>query len=530
MQHTAPFMAILAAGALALGGCGGRTHKDYASVAPQYHAAASPALMADGAPEHDQERYDHIRENDFVAVAAQPRSTFSIDVDTASYSNVRRILREGRLPPADAVRIEELVNYFDYQYPGPEGDEPYRITTEVAAAPWNPSHKLVHIGLQARRIEAGDLPPRNLVFLLDVSGSMSSPDKLPLVQKAMKLLVEQLREQDTVAIAVYAGAAGTVLPPTSGAEAGRILEAVEALRPGGSTAGARGIHLAYALAQQSLRPGAINRVILATDGDFNVGASSDGELVRLIEEKRKSGVYLSVLGFGTGNLNDSMMEKLSGAGNGNYAYIDSLAEARKVLVREAGATLVTVAKDVKIQVEFNPARVASYRLIGYENRLLDDQDFADDSKDAGEMGAGHSVTALYEVVPAGSAGEGEAGALRYQGDRPATTAAASGELMWLKVRHKAPEADDSVEASVPVADADGPAAQASTSFRFAAAVAGFGMLLRGSQHAGSLTIAQVEAMAAEALGDDSHGYRAELLELVRLAARHLGDTKNVAVD
>ncbi|HYH86873.1 MAG TPA: VWA domain-containing protein, partial [Pyrinomonadaceae bacterium] len=347
------------------------------------------------------EAYAKIDENPFLEAARAPLSTFSIDVDTASYSNTRRFLTEGRLPPKDAVRIEELVNYFSYDYPQPAGSAPFSVTTEVAECPWNAKHKLVHIGLQGKRVSNEDMPPANLVFLLDVSGSMNAPDKLPLVKSALRMLTGQLGARDRVAIVVYAGSSGLVLDSTPGDRKGEIVGALERLQAGGSTNGGDGIQLAYRVAQDNFIQGGTNRVILATDGDFNVGVTGDDALVRLIEEKRRGGVFLSVFGFGTGNLNDSMMEKLADKGNGNYAYIDGDAEARKALGEQVGGTLVTIAKDVKIQVEFNPRLVAGYRLIGYENRLLADRDFNDDTKDAGEIGAGHTVTALYEIVPAG---------------------------------------------------------------------------------------------------------------------------------
>ena len=352
--------------------------------------------------EADAEAYAHIVENAFARVTDHPQSTFSIDVDTASYSNARRFLEGGSLPPKDAIRVEEWVNYFSYDYPEPRGDAPFSIHSEVSVCPWNPDHRLVRLGIKGKTIAADKVPARNLVFLIDVSGSMQPENKLPLLKRGLAMLVRTLREQDHVAMVVYAGATGLVLPPTSGADQGRILAALEQLESGGSTNGGDGIRLAYAVAQRHFRKDAINRVILATDGDFNVGTTSHGDLTRLIEEKRQSGVFLTVLGFGEGNLKDSTMETLADKGNGNYAYIDSIAEARKVLVHEAGATLVTIAKDVKLQVEFNPARVSSYKLIGYENRLLAKEDFNDDRKDAGEIGAGHTVTALYEIVPAGA--------------------------------------------------------------------------------------------------------------------------------
>ncbi|HEU0054365.1 MAG TPA: VWA domain-containing protein [Longimicrobium sp.] len=470
------------------------------------------------------EEYRHIDENDFLDVAANPLSTFAIDVDAASYANVRRFLRERRLPPADAVRIEELVNYFDYDYADPDGEHPFSIVTEVSAAPWNPAHRLVHVGLQGKRMERRELPPSNLVFLIDVSGSMQSYDKLPLVKESLRLLVNQLRPQDRVAIVVYAGRAGLVLPSTPGNERRRIMEAIDELEAGGSTAGGAGIRLAYEVAREYFADGGNNRVILATDGDFNVGPSSEGELVRMIEERRDQGIFLTVLGFGTGNLKDGRMEQLADHGNGNYAYVDGESEARKVLVREMGGTLVTIAKDVKVQVEFNPAHVRAYRLIGYENRLLAAEDFNDDRKDAGELGAGHSVTALYEIVPVGAPSPaGNVDALRYQEVRPRPGASASDELLTVKLRYKAPEGERSWVIEQPVRDRGTELAGASDDFRFAAAVAEWGMLLRDSPHRGEATFEGVAELAQGALGHDEHGYRAEFVRMVgeseRLARR-----------
>ncbi|HUG54798.1 MAG TPA: VWA domain-containing protein [Vicinamibacteria bacterium] len=461
------------------------------------------------------EAYQRVVDNAFFAVARHPLSTFSIDVDTASYANVRRFLREGRLPPPDAVRIEELVNYFRFDYPDPEGDLPFSVATSVSACPWKPEHKLVHIGLQARRVEDDQAPPRNLVFLLDVSGSMADRRKLPLLKSAMALLVDQLTEKDRVSIVVYAGASGLVLPPTPGDRKGEIRAALSQLQAGGSTAGGAGIQLAYAVARESFIEDGVNRVILATDGDFNVGVTSHGELSRLIEEKRKMGVSLSVLGFGMGNLKDSTMEMLADKGDGNYSYIDSLEEARKVLVTEAGSTLVMVAKDVKLQVEFNPAAVSAYRLIGYENRVLADTDFNDDSKDAGDIGAGHSVTALYEVVPVGvKVDTGDVDPLKYQQGRRASASASAGELATVKLRYKAPGGDTSRLLAVTVQDG---APEDAGAARFAAAVAAFGMLLRDSEHKGSATFTQVLELARDGQGQDPGGYRAEFLSLVERA-------------
>ncbi len=466
------------------------------------------------APAFNTEAYDHIRDNAFLTVAANPLSTFSVDVDTASYANVRRFLSDGQRPPKDAVRIEELVNYFRYDYPDPEGEAPFSITTEVAACPWKKDHFLALVGLQGRQVPDRDVPPRNLVFLIDVSGSMNDPRKLPLLKEGMGLLVDQLRPEDKVAIAVYAGTSGLVLPATPGDRKAEIRAALGRLQAGGSTAGGEGIQLAYKVAAESFLQGGVNRVILATDGDFNVGITSEGDLVRLIEEKRKTGVFLSVLGFGEGNLKDSTMEKLADSGNGNYSYIDSLAEARKVLVSEAGATLFTIAKDVKIQVEFNPRQVSAYRLLGYENRVLRAEDFSDDRKDAGEIGAGHSVTALYEIVPAGvAASVPGVDPLKYQDAGRASAAAGSGELLTVKLRYKEPDGERSRLQSVAVKRGE-PSQKASASLRFASAVAAFGMLLRDSEHKGSASWETVRRLVAEAGGEDAEGYRAEFLGLV----------------
>ncbi len=482
----------------------------------------TPGLGEEGRP--DTEAYDSIRENEFRSVAQHPLSTFSIDVDTASYANVRRFLSEDRLPPADAVRIEELLNYFRYDYRPPTGGDPFSIDVEVASAPWKPEHRLVRIGLQGMEIPVADRRPSNLVFLLDVSGSMDSPMKLPLVKKGMRLLIDQLDGRDNVAIVVYAGAAGMVLPSTTCANRPAILGALELLSAGGSTNGGQGIQLAYRTARAGFIEGGINRVILCTDGDFNVGTSSEGELVRMIEEEARSGVFLSVLGFGSGNLKDSTMEKLADRGNGNYAYVDSLREARKVLVEEMGGTLITIAKDVKVQVEFNPAEVSSYRLIGYENRLLAAEDFNDDEVDAGEIGAGHSVTALYEVVPTGVASEvRDVDPLKYQDPSRAGAASGSGELLTVKLRYKEPDGDTSRLIEMPLVDAGIGFDAASDDFRFAAGVAGFGMLLRGSKHAGGATMREVHRWAREAIGPDSGGYRIEFLELVSRSSRLMPD-------
>ena len=465
----------------------------------------------------DTEEYGVIDEAGFVGVGSAPLSTFSIDVDTAAYSNVRRFLNDGVLPPSDAVRIEELINYFDYDYPPPDVGAPFGIVTELAAAPWAPARQVAHVGLRSTPVATADLPPNNLVFLLDVSGSMSDADKLPLLKDALALLVEQLRSRDQVAIVVYAGAAGMVLPPTSGADKATILDTLSRLEAGGSTAGGAGIRLAYRLAREHFIEAGNNRVVLATDGDFNVGVTSHGELVGLIERERESGVYLTVLGFGTGNLQDATMERLADHGNGNYAYVDSLREARRVLVAQMGATLLTVANDVKLQVEFNPAHVKGYRLIGYENRRLRDEEFNDDTRDAGDLGAGHSVTALYEIIPAGS-DEPVPGVdpLRYQELAPRPGVGAD-EVLTVKVRYKRPgESESRLLARTlgkPAPGGDGP----SEAFRFASAVAEFGLVLRDSPHKSDASYDRAYDRAREALGDDEDGRRSELLSLIRTA-------------
>jgi Ca-activated chloride channel family protein len=464
----------------------------------------------------DTEAYDHIEENRFRRVDADPLSTFSIDVDTASYANVRRFLADGGLPPAGAVRTEEMINYFRFAYPGPSADDPFSITTELTECPWNPKHRLALIGVQGRELGDRDSAPRNLVFLLDVSGSMMPSDKLPLVRTAMKMLTDVMTERDRVAIVVYAGASGLVLPSTSGDQKERIHQALEQLEAGGSTNGASGIRLAYEVARRHFIRGGVNRVVLATDGDFNVGVTSEDELVRLIERERESGIFLSVLGVGTGNLKDSAMEKLADKGNGNYSYLDSVHEARKVLVREAGGTLETLAKDVKIQVEFNPREVAAYRLIGYENRLLNHQDFNDDRKDAGEIGAGHSVTALYEIVPVGvNIDAATVDPLRYQREATETRAAGSGELLTVKVRYKEPDGETSRLLSRVLANRPAPM---TANLGFASAVAEFAMLLRESPFRGSASFASLTARARTFQGEDPEGYRAQFIQLAERAA------------
>jgi Ca-activated chloride channel homolog len=462
------------------------------------------------------ESYDHIEENRFRRVEADPLSTFSIDADTASYANVRRFITDGRLPPAGAIRIEELVNYFRFDYPQPSANEPFSITTELTPCPWNPRHRLALIGLQGRELKNREPSPRNLVFLIDVSGSMMPPDKLPLVRTAMRMLTDVLTERDRVAIVVYAGASGLVLRSTTGEHKDRIHQALAQLEAGGSTNGASGIRLAYQVARDNFIAGGVNRVILATDGDFNVGVTNQSELVSLIERERESGVFLSVLGVGTGNLKDSTMEKLADKGNGNYSYLDTVHEARKVLVREAGATLDTIAKDVKIQVEFNPRAVFAYRLIGYENRLLKNEDFNDDKKDAGEIGAGHSVTALYEVVPIGvTVATSDVDPLKYQRETRPTRAAASGELLTVKVRYKAPDGDTSQLLTRVVMNKP---ASMSANVGFASAVAEFGMVLRGSPDSGDASVQAAVARARRFRGSDNEGYRSEFIVLAERAS------------
>lgn len=468
-------------------------------------------------PNFNTEEYSKINENPFLEVTKNPLSTFSIDVDTASYSNTRRFINQRRLPPIDAIRIEELINYFPYDYPEPTSKHPFSIYTETSDAPWNPDHRLVHVGLQGKNIPKEDLPPSNLVFLLDVSGSMAHPDKLPLLVSAFKLLVPQLTKQDRISMVVYAGAAGQVLPSTPGNQKGKILDSLEKLKAGGSTAGGAGIQLAYQIAKQNFIPSGNNRIVLATDGDFNVGVSSESELIRLIEDQRKSGIYLTILGFGRGNYKDSKMEQLSNAGNGNYAYIDNLLEAQKVLVSEMGGTFFTIAKDVKIQVEFNPTKVQAYRLIGYENRLLRKEDFDDDTKDAGEIGAGHSVTALYEIIPPtkeSSASQGDS--LKYQETTIKTEAYESDEIMTIKFRYKPPKESESQLITHPVMDTHQNLEETSKHFRFSAAVAQYGLLMRDSQFKGNSTFESILNLAKNAKGDDDAGYRAEFIRLVEM--------------
>jgi len=471
--------------------------------------------------------YDKVEENPFLPAASNPLSTFSIDVDTASYSNVRRFINSGSLPPKDAVRVEEMINYFTYDYREPESGKPFSIDVDATACPWDTSHRLLRIGLKGREVANEKRPPSNLVFLLDVSGSMTPSERLPLVKQAMRLLVDKLTEKDRVAIVIYAGGSGLALKSTSGNEKEKILRALEELQAGGSTNGAEGIELAYKVAADNFINGGVNRVILATDGDFNIGVTNQGDLIRLIEAKAKTGVFLSVLGVGSDNLKDSTMQKLADKGNGNYAYLDSVDEARKVLVQQINGTLMTIAKDVKIQVEFNPARVSSYRLIGYEKRLLRKEDFNNDKVDAGEIGAGHTVTALYEIVPAGAGATDPAASvppvdpLKYQSPNSSKTATtdskASSETVTVKLRHKKPDGDVSELTERSFTDNGSKFENAAPDLKFAAAVAEFGMLLRDSQYKGKGTFGAVIEWAQEGKGRDTAGYRAGFIEMARKA-------------
>lgn len=472
-------------------------------------------------PDNNTESYRKYTENDFKAVTLNPLSTLSVDVDRASYSNVRRYINQGQRPPADAVRVEEMINYFNYEYPQPQGHDPIAIVTEVTDCPWQPKHKLVHIGLQARKIDTKNLPPSNLVFLLDVSGSMSAPNKLPLVVSAMKLLTNNLRPQDKLSIVVYAGNAGMVLPPTSGRNKTAIYEALDKLQAGGSTAGGAGIKLAYKIAQEQFIRNGNNRVILATDGDFNVGVRNENELEDLIVAQRDKGIFLTCLGFGSGNYKDDKMELLADKGNGNYAYIDNILEAQKTLVSEFGGTVFTVAKDVKAQIEFNPNVVQGYRLVGYENRLLNEEDFTNDKKDAGDMGSGHSVTIIYEVIPVGVSStlmpNGNATKLKYQPKTTTTTKRTyneNSELATIKFRYKKPDGNKSTEMVQIIPNQMAKLNNASSNARFATAVAMYGMILKDSDYKGNMTYDQVLALAKNAKGDDEEGYRGEFMRLV----------------
>ncbi|MDA3865681.1 MAG: von Willebrand factor type A domain-containing protein [Salinivirgaceae bacterium] len=484
-------------------------HHTMSDVARPYAAIAPGEAF-------NREGYSTIHENGFKSALAAPLSTFSIDVDAASYSNMRRFLNNGTKPPIDAVRIEEMINYFDYDYPNPRKEHPFAVYNEVSVAPWNSENLLLHIGIQGEKLDFDKLPPSNIVFLLDVSGSMNNSNKLPLLKKSLQLLVNQLDEDDRIAIVVYAGNSGLVLPSTSGNQKEKILAALNQLQAGGSTAGGAGLELAYKVASENFIRQGNNRIILATDGDFNVGISSNAEMERLIEKKREKGIFISVLGFGMGNYQDSKMEIIADKGNGNYAYIDNILEAKKVLVNEFGGTLFTIAKDVKIQIEFNPAVVESYRLIGYENRLLNNEDFADDKKDAGELGSGHTVTALYEIIPAKKDSQ-TSGVLKYQNTEIKLTAFSAKEMATVKFRYKKPDGDKSILMEQIIFNSSTDLNRTSNNYRFSAAVAGFGMLLRDSEFKGNLTWQSVIEMAQNAKGADENGYRSEMIQLIKLA-------------
>ena len=508
-----------------------RTHNEAAKPGEgrDKRTEGKPGYDGSPQPQSDEQpggRFDRIEEAKFTKVeGAAAVSTFGVDVDTAGYAIVRKFLSSGQMPPPAAVRLEEIVNYFPYQDKAPEGDDPYAVRVEVSECPWQPKHHLARIAVKAKPIATDKRPPSNLVFLIDVSGSMNAPNRLPLVKQSLKLLVNQLGENDRVAMVVYAGNSGLVLDSTSAVDKNRIIEALDRLEAGGSTNGAGGLQQAYDVAVANFRKNGTNRVILCTDGDFNVGVSSTEGLVAMIEDKRKTNVFLSIFGFGMGNLRDEMLVKLAGKGNGNYAYIDTLKEANKALVEQAGGTLVTVAKDVKIQVEFNPAVVGSYRLLGYEKRALTTKDFADDTKDAGEMGAGHVVTALYELIPAGTIGAEPIDGLRYQpGPLPAAVAPAkkADEAFVVKMRHKKPEASESTYRELPVANKVIPLTAASEDFRFSAAAASFALMLQNSAYKGDATFGKIIDQAAAAMKHDPSGYRAEFLEVVRLAQRTSG--------
>ncbi|MCB9346049.1 MAG: von Willebrand factor type A domain-containing protein [Lewinellaceae bacterium] len=490
--------------------------KEMPASAPAMYGVVPQTYSGDVQENWNTEDYSVITENRFYEVTKEPLSTFSIDVDAASYSNMRRFLKNGQAPPKDAIRIEEMVNYFNYEYPEPDGEHPFEVITEISDCPWQPEHRLVHIGLQGKHIPMDELPASNLVFLIDVSGSMSSDNKLPLLQSSFKLLTDQLREQDKVAIVVYAGAAGLVLEPTSGGNKQKIKDAIGKLQAGGSTAGGAGIQLAYKVARENFVKGGNNRVILATDGDFNIGASSDAEMVRLIEQERESGVFLTVLGFGMGNYKDNKMQQLANKGNGNHAYIDDISEAKKVLVSEFGGTVFTIAKDVKLQIEFNPTKVKGYRLIGYENRMLNNEDFRDDKKDAGELGSGHTVTALYEIIPVGVESPHLASVddLKYQESKVTKDAAKSKELCTIKLRYKQPDGDTSQLIEHPLLDKGTELDKSSDNFRWAAAVAEFGLLLRDSEFKSNATYTHAVKLARSAKGKDPNGYRRELIDMI----------------
>jgi len=485
------------------------TVSGYARRALNGRVAMSPVFYA-----QNTEQYESPDENGWKSAKTEPLSTFSVDVDTASYSNIRRFLINHELPPADAVRIEEMINYFTYNYPQPSNGDPVKISTELTSCPWKSEHRILKIGIKGKEIDLKKAPPSNLVFLIDVSGSMQSYNKLPLLKQSFKMLVNNLRDEDLVSIAVYAGAAGTILEPTKGSEKEKIISAIENLYAGGSTAGAQGIQLAYKLAEKNFIKGGNNRVVLATDGDFNVGISDDKELVKLIEEEKEKGVFLTVLGYGMGNYKDAKMEKLADKGNGNFAYIDNLLEAKKVLVNEMSGTLFTIAKDVKIQIEFNPAAVSGYRLIGYENRMLKKEDFNNDKKDAGEIGAGHTVTALYEIIPANADVPPIVDELKYQKVEPAENLSPD-ETATVKVRFKKPDGDKSMLIKKTVkTDSFIDFEKTSADTRFAVSVAAAGMILKKSKEVEKLSWDFVVSSAKNSKGNDEHGYRAEFINLI----------------
>jgi Ca-activated chloride channel homolog len=494
-----------------------RAYESYDKAATMAGGAISARSFQGYNNNFNTEGYASVNENGYKNVKINPLSTFSIDVDNASYSNIRRFINMGEVPPSDAVRIEEMINYFKYEYPEPSGEHPFSVSTELAVCPWNKKHLLLHVGLRGKSMDKSSLPPSNLVFLIDVSGSMNVANKLPLLKSAFGLLVNELRPQDHVAIVVYAGAAGLVLESTPGNRKETIMGAIDNLQAGGSTAGGAGLKLAYDEAEENFVRGGNNRIILATDGDFNVGQSSNGAMERLIEEKRDKGVYITVLGFGMGNVKDDKMEIIADKGNGNYAYIDNLQEARRVLVREFGGTLFTIARDVKFQIEFNPAKIETYRLIGYENRVLAAEDFNDDRKDAGEMGAGHNVTALYELIPAGSDENVPAvDPLKYQDpdNGEYNKSDFSDEFLTIKIRYKKPDGLKSILMVKPVRGYVNSFNNASDNLRFAAAVTEFGMILRNSDFTGNATLDSAAALARSARGEDEDGYRSELIRLI----------------
>ncbi len=518
-------LALLATGSCTFAGCGGSddysgspTNRSFAD------AAASYAQVDEGiGPGRGGDKYDRIVEHAMLRAKDRPLSTFSIDVDTASYSKVRMYLTQhGQMPPKDAVRIEELINYFDYDYDGPQDEHPFAVHLEVAECPWQPEHRLVRIGIKGKEMQRDQTEGSNLVLLIDKSGSMSAENKLPLVRKAMRTLVQQLDKNDLVSIVVYASGVQLWLRPTRGDKKRVLFDAIDRLEAGGATAGGAALELAYDTAQANFIRGGVNRVVLCTDGDFNVGTTSTAALVRMVEEKAKRGIYMTVLGFGMGNHNDAMLEQISNNGGGNYAFIDTELESRKVLAEQLNATLVTIAKDVKIQVEFNPAQVAAYRQIGYENRQLAAEDFQDDKKDAGEIGAGHCVTALYEIVPAASNTKvplPNVKPLKYQIPNVLTAASKSGELLTVRLRYKLPDENDSREIEFALRDELQSIGQASADLRFAAAVASYGMLLRDSRYKGNFTYDSILEIAKGAIGKDVYGYRAEFLQMVKVARR-----------